>query len=184
MSGKFMNINGPITADTIYVNNKLAARDVAITLPEVTATAVDVQAMGTMSLPIWSMLDNMELAMTKIGIDMGLRDMITPDSQNYEARFVQTVTDANGNTTTVGCKAFIKGNGNTTTVGCKAFIKGIANKIPGIAVTMGEASENEATVTVTRYQLMVGGQEMFLIDRLAGICRIGGKDYANVDNLL
>lgn len=169
MSGKFMNINGPITADTIYVNNKLAARDVAITLPEVTATAVDVQAMGTMSLPIWSMLDNMELAMTKIGIDMGLRDMITPDSQNYEARFVQTVTDANG---------------NTTTVGCKAFIKGIANKIPGIAVTMGEASENEATVTVTRYQLMVGGQEMFLIDRLAGICRIGGKDYANVDNLL
>lgn len=169
MSGKFMNINGPITADTIYVNNKLAARDVAITLPEVTATAVDVQAMGTMSLPIWSMLDNMELAMTKIGIDMGLRDMITPDSQNYEARFVQTVTDANG---------------NTTNVGCKAFIKGIANKIPGIAVTMGEASENEATITVTRYQLMVDGQEMFLIDRLAGICRIGGKDYANVNNLL
>lgn len=169
MSGKFMNINGPITADTIYVNNKLAARDVAITLPEVTATAVDVQAMGTMSLPIWSMLDNMELAITKIGIDMGLRDMITPDSQNYEARFVQTVTDANG---------------NTTNVGCKAFIKGIANKIPGIAVTMGEASENEATVTVTRYQLMVDGQEMFLIDRLAGICRIGGKDYANVNNLL
>lgn len=169
MSGKFMNINGPITADTIYVNNKLAARDVAITLPEVTAIAVDVQAMGTMSLPIWSMLDNMELAITKIGIDMGLRDMVTPDSQNYEARFVQTVTDANG---------------NTTNVGCKAFIKGIANKIPGIAVTMGEASENEATVTVTRYQLMVDGQEMFLIDRLAGICRIGGKDYANVNNLL
>ena len=169
MDGKFMNICGPITADTVYVNNKLAARDVAITLPEVTATAVDVQAMGTMSLPIWSMLDNMELAMTKIGIDMGLRDMITPDSQNYEARFVQTVTDANG---------------NTKNVGCKAFIKGIANKIPGIAVTMGEASENETTITVTRYQLMVDGQEMFLIDRLAGICRIGGKDYANVNNLL
>lgn len=169
MAGKFMNICGPITVDTVYVNNTLAARDVAITLPEVTATAVDVQAMGTLSLPIWSMLDNMELAITKIGIDMGLRDMITPEAQNYEARFVQTVTDANG---------------NTTNVGCKAFIKGIANKIPGIAVTMGEASENEATVTVTRYQLMVDGQEMFLIDRLAGICRIGGKDYANVNNLL
>ena len=169
MAGKFMNICGPITADTVYVNNTLAARDVAITLPEVTATAVDVQAMGTFSLPIWSMLDNMELAITKIGIDMGLRDMITPEAQNYEARFVQTVTDANG---------------NTKNVGCKAFLKGIANKIPGIAVTMGEASENEATITVTRYQLMVDGQEMFLIDRLAGICRINGKDYANVDNLL
>ena len=169
MAGKFVKICGPITGVTVYVNNTLAARDVTLTLPEVTATAVDVQAMGTMSLPIWSMLDNMELAITKIGIDKGLRSMITPDAQNYETRFVQTVTDENG---------------NTKNVGCKAFIKGIANKIPGIAVTMGEASENETTITVTRYQLMVDGQEMFLIDRLAGICRIGGKDYANVNNLL
>lgn len=169
MSKKFVKICGPITGVTVYVNNTLAARDVTVTLPEVTAIAVDVQAMGTLSLPIWSMLDNMELAIAKIGIDKGLRSMITPDAQNYEARFVQTVTDENG---------------NTTNVGCKAFMKGIANKIPGIAVTMGEASENEATITVTRYQLMVDGQEMFLIDRLAEICRIGGKDYAKVNNLL
>lgn len=169
MAGKFIDINGSIVASTVYVNNTLAARDVAITLPEVAALTADVQAMGTLSVPTWGLIDNMELAITKIGFDMGLRAMITPESQNYEARFVQTVTDANG---------------NTKNIGCKAFIKGVANKIPGLAVTIGEASENETTVTVTRYQLFVDGAEMFLIDRLAGICRIGGKDYSNISNLL
>ena len=77
---------------------------------------------------------------------------------------MQTVTDANG---------------ATKNVGCKAFMRGIPNKIPGIAVTVGEASENECTFALTRYQLIVDGVEMFLIDRLAGILRIAGKDYAS-----
>lgn len=169
MSGKFMDINGSIIASTVYVNNTLAARDVALTFPEVTALTADVQAGGTLSIPTWPLTDNMELAITKIGLDMGLRAMITPKAQNYEARFVQTVTDANG---------------NTKNVGCKAFFKGFSNKVPGIAVAIGEASENEATITVTRYQLFVDGVELFLIDKLAGICRFNGKDYGNISNLL
>ena len=43
---------------------------------------------------------------------------------------------------------------------------------------MGDASENEVTISVIRYNLFVDGQEMFLIDRLAGIARIAGTDYA------
>jgi len=31
----FVNKNGPVVADTAYIDNKLVARDVAITLPEV-----------------------------------------------------------------------------------------------------------------------------------------------------
>jgi phage tail tube protein FII len=82
---------------------------------------------------------------------------------------VQTVTDANG---------------ITKNVGCKAFIKGIPNKIPGIGITIGEASENETTIATTRYNLFVDGQEVFLIDRLAGIVRVGGKNYADMNSLL
>jgi phage tail tube protein FII len=69
-------------------------------------------------------------------------------------------------------------------VGCKAFIKGIPNKIPGIGITTGEASENECTIATTRYNLFVDGVEMFLIDRLAGIVRIAGKNFADIDSLL
>lgn len=166
----FMNINGAVVADTSYVNNTLVAKDVSISLPEVVPQTVDVAAMGTLSLPIWQMIDNMETSITKIGIDMGLRALITPEPLDIEHRWVHTRTDANG---------------KTTNVGCKAFIHAIPNKIPAVGVTLGEAGENECTAVVTRYQLFADGEEMWCIDRLAGIIRIGGVDYAGgINNLL
>ena len=169
MAGAFVNICGPVVADTAYSNGSLVARDVAITLPEVTPLTADLQAMGTFTLPIWQLLDNMEASLTKIGVDMGLRALIKPDMEPLEFRWVQTITDANG---------------NTRNVGCKAFLRGIPNKIPGIGLEVGSASENEVTITVTRYNLFVDGQEMFLIDRLAGKCRIAGTEYGDVSSML
>ena len=166
---KFMNICGPVIGVTVYANNKLVARDVAVTLPEVTPMTADLQAMGTFSLPIWQLIENMETAITKIGADMGLREIIKPDMKPLEFRWVQTITDANG---------------VTKNAGCKAFIKGIPNKIPGIGVTVGEASENECTIATTRYNLFVDGQELFLIDRLTGVVRIAGKNYGDMNSLL
>ena len=166
---KFVNICGPVIGVTAYANGKLVARDVAITLPEIVPVTADLQAMGTFSLPIWQLLEHMETAITKIGADMGLRDIIQPDMKPLEFRWAQTVTDANG---------------TTKNVGCKAFIKGIPNKIPGISLTVGEASENECTIATTRYNLFVDGQEMLLVDRLAGVVRIAGKNYADINSLL
>lgn len=166
---KFVNICGPVVGTTAYCEGVLVARDTAITLPEVTPITADLQAMGTFSLPIWQLIENMETAITKIGADLGLRALIKPDMKPLEFRWVQTVTDANG---------------TTKNVGCKAFIKGIPNKIPGIGVTVGEASENECTIATTRYNLFVDGQEMFLIDRLAGIVRIAGTNYGDMNSML
>ena len=166
---KFVNICGPVIGTTVYSNGKLVARDTAITLPEITPVTADLAAMGTFSLPIWQLLENLETTITTIGTDMGLRELISPDMKPLEFRWVQTVTDANG---------------TTRNVGCKAFIKGIPNKIPGIGLTVGEASENETTIATTRYNLFVDGQEMFLVDRLAGIVRIAGKNYADMNSLL
>ena len=165
----FVPINGPVIADTVYVGNKLVARDVSATLPEVTATTADVQAMGTLSIPIWQLIENMETAITKIGVDLGFASLIKPDMKTIELRWVQTVTDANG---------------NTKNVGCKAFIKGIPNKIPGIGLEIGSASEGEVTLSTTRYKLVVDGKEICLIDKLSNICRINGKDYAKGVNSL
>lgn len=158
----FVNITGPVVANTVYVNNSLVARDVAATLPEITPVTADLTAMGTMSMPVWQLLENMELAVTKIGVDLGFRSMITPQSMPLEMRWVQTVTDANG---------------KTKNAGCKAFIRGTPTKIPGVELAVGEVAENECTFMVTRYQLVVDGTEMFLVDRLAGVLRIAGKDY-------
>ena len=166
---KFVNICGPVVGTTAYSEGKLVARDTAITLPEVAPVTADLAAMGTFSMPIWQLIENMETAITKIGSDLGLREIIKPDMKPLEFRWAQTVTDANG---------------VTKNVGCKAFIKGVPNKIPGIGLTVGETSENECTIATTRYNLFVDGVEMFLVDRLAGIVRIAGKNYADIDSLL
>lgn len=170
MAAKFVPISGPIVGTSIYVNNAIVARDTAVTFPEVTPVMVDVQATGTLSLPCWQLIENMESSITKIGVDLGLRSMLKPEPLNYEVRWVQTVTDANSVTKNVGCKAFMR------------IIPAI---IPGIGLTVGEASENECTGTVVRYQVFVDGVEMWLIDKLTGQVRIGGTDYgAGVGSLL
>ncbi len=257
MSGIFVPICGPVVGDTVYDENTLVARDVAITLPEVVPQTADVSAMGTMSLPIWQLLENMEASITKIGQDLGLGDVaitlpeVVPQTadvsamgtmslpiwqllenmeasitkigqdlglgrllkaniKSLEVRWAQTVTDADGFTKNVGCKAFLRGmstkipgigievaspSENETTimvtryalyvdgeelflVGCKAFLRGMSTKIPGIGIEVASPSENETTIMVTRYALYVDGEELFLVDRLAGIVRIMGKDYA------
>ena len=170
MAAKFVPISGPIVGTSVYVNNAIVARDVAITLPEITPAMVDVQATGALSLPVWQLIENMESSITKIGVDLGLRSMLKPEPLNYEIRWVQTVTDANS---------------VTKNVGCKAFLRLIPAVIPGIGLTVGETAENECTGTVVRYQLYVDGAEMWLIDKLTGQVRIGGTDYgAGVGSLL
>ena len=165
----FLDVNGAVVADTVYVENKLVARDVSITLPEVTPMMVDVEATGTMSLPLWQRLENLEYSITKIGFDMGLASMLATKSTQIEVRFVQDVTDANG---------------ATRQVGCKAFLKGVASSIPGFELTPGEASENEITYSALRYNLFIDGKEICLIDRLASIVRINGVDYTKIMNSL
>ena len=157
----FLNINGAIVANTVYCNNKLVAKDVEITLPEVAPVLADVEAMGTMSFPIWQRIDNMELSFTKIGLDLGLGSIMAASIKPLEFRFPQETIDANG---------------NTRTVSCKAFIKCIPTTIPEIGAVPGESSAIESAHTVTRYQLYVDGKEIFTIDRLAGLVRINGKD--------
>lgn len=165
----FVPICGPFSADTVYCNGVLQARDVGVTLPEVAAVTYEIQAMGTMTKPDWSRIENMETAITRIGVDKGLASMSKPGKKELEFRGVQQVTDVNGNTKSVGVKAFITGE---------------STKIPGIGVAIGDPSENELTYATSRYQLFVDGEEMWCIDRYAGICRIGGTDYANYNNLL
>lgn len=166
----FVNVTGPVVAETVYANNKLVAKDVELTLPAVTPTTADVQAMGTMSVPIPQLLENMELSITKIGTDLGLSSMLSFDAFPIEVRWVQSVTDANGKVSHIGCKVFLR---------CMSTV------LPEVGLAPGEASENELTYTVTRYQLVQDGQEAWLIDRLAGICRVYGKDYmGNISSML
>ena len=159
---KWLDLKGPILADTVYVDGKLVAKDVTVTLPGVTPVTADFRAMGTMTMPILGQIEAMEAAITKIGVDLGLRTLVKLESKTIEFRWAQDVKTSDG---------------STKTEGCKAFIRAMPKTIPGLSVDPGSASENELTFAVSRYQLFVDGAEFWLIDQLNQILRVGGKDY-------
>ena len=47
MANLWLDLKGPILADTVYINGVLVAKDVTITLPAVTHVTADYKAMGT-----------------------------------------------------------------------------------------------------------------------------------------
>lgn len=59
--GQWLDIKGPVVADTVYDGGVLVAKDVAFTLPGIEFLTADVQAMGNMTVPligiwkIWSL---------------------------------------------------------------------------------------------------------------------------------
>lgn len=168
--GKWLDIKSAVVADTVYADNTLVAKDVAFTLPGLAFLTADVQAMGNMSVPLIGLLENMELAITKIGIDSGLSRMNRLKKQNFEFRWVQNV---------------VKADGSTGTEGCKAFVRTMPGSVPETGVEVGSASELENTYNVTRMQVYVAGVEVLCVDRLSQILRIDGVDYMkSINNLL
>lgn len=166
----FLDITGPVIADTVYAGGELVAKDVAFTLPGLAFLTADVQAMGNMSVPLVGLLENMELAITKIGVDKGLGKMNRLEKQNLEFRWVQNI---------------VKADGSSGPQGCKAFVRTLPGSFPELGVEVGSATEAENTYNATRMEIFVNGEEIVCVDRLNGILRVYGKDYYGaIANLL
>ena len=117
---------------------------------------------NTIKVTEGQMLDDMELAITKIGIDLGLSKLSRLEKQNLEFRWVQNV---------------VKSDGASSVEGCKAFVRCMPKALPGIGVEIGSAAENELTYGVSRLQIYCAGTEYLLVDRLSQKLRVDGKDY-------
>ena len=76
MANLWLDLKGPILADTVYVDGVLAAKDVTIALPPVNLVTADFKAMGTYTAPLPGQIEAMEASITKIGIDLGLRSLV------------------------------------------------------------------------------------------------------------
>ena len=165
------DIRGPVNGTTVYINGVLVARNTTITLPEITHVTATVQAaLGEHEVPLFGLVESMEATIKKIGADSGLAKALGMETKTYEFRWAQQVTPVNGADRVEGCKAFIRG------------IPKIA--APSIELSPGESIEVDIPLSVTRYQLFVAGSELLMVDKLAGICKINGVDYASVLNSL
>lgn len=166
----WLDKKGPVVADTVYADNVLVAQDVSFTLPGVVFATAEIQAMGTMSVPLIGLIENMELAITKVGIDKGFSRMLRLEKQNFEFRWVDNV---------------VKSDGSTNVEGYKAFVRTMPASTPEIGVELGSAQESEVTYNVSRMQIYANGTEILCVDRLSQILRINGKDYmSKIRNLL
>ncbi len=166
----WIDIKGPVVADTVYSDGQLVAKDTTFTLPGLEFVTADVQAMGNLSVPLIGLIENLELAITKIGLDLGLGRMIRLQKQNLEFRWVQSV---------------VKSDGSQTVEGCKAFVRTMPLTTPENSIEVGSAPEQEITYSCTRMQIYAGGEEILCVDRLAQILRINGVDYmSQITNLL
>jgi hypothetical protein len=108
MANLWLDLKGPILADTVYVDGVLAAKDVTIALPPVNLVTADFKAMGTYTAPLPGQIEAMEASITKIGIDLGLRSLVKLTSKTIEIRWAQDVKLSDGSTKTEGCKAFLR----------------------------------------------------------------------------
>lgn len=166
----WLDIKGPVVADTVYDDGVLVAKDTGFTLPGIGFLTATVKAMGDMDVPLIGLLENMQLSITKIGIDMGLSHMNRLKKQNFEFRWVQNV---------------VKADGSTSVEGCKAFVRTMPGNFPETGVEVGNTSEQENTYNVTRMQIFANGVEIVCVDRLSQILRINGEDYmSKINNLL
>lgn len=165
----FLNIKGAVLADTVYKDGELVAKDVTVTLPSVTYLTAEHKALGTMELPMAGQIEAMEASVTKKGYDVGLAKLAQLEAYNLEVRFVQDVITADG---------------VSKPEGCKAFMRVVPKTLPGSDLEPGAVGDTQVTLAVSRYQLIVGGNEICLVDQLKGIQRINGKDYAKSINSL
>ena len=166
----WLDIKGPVVADSVYADGTLVAKDTAFTLPGIEFVTADVQAMGNLAVPLIGLLENMELAITKVGLDKGYSRMNRLEKQNFEFRWVQNV---------------VKSDGSSSVEGCKAFVRTMPSAISEIGVEVGGSSEQENTYNVTRIQIYVAGEEILCVDRLNQILKVNGKDYmTQIKNLL
>lgn len=158
----WMDIKGAVVADTVYCDGQLSAKDVSFTLPGLSFLSADVQALGTMSVPLLGLIENMQATVNKVGLDMGFSKMNKLEKHTLEFRWVQSVVNSDG---------------SVTQEGCKAFIRTMPASTPDLGVEIGSASEMESTYNVTRQQIFCNGEEVMCVDRLAPTLRIHGVDY-------
>lgn len=157
---------GPTIKTKVLIDGDVVAEDVTISLPEVAFQTAEINAMGSMNVPI-ALTDNMEATIHQIGFDKGFYKALGLKKTKFECRWVENS---------------LKNAGDQSKFACKVFLTGTATNIPGGDINPGESFDNAINISVYRYQKYVDGVETVLIDKLNGICRLNGTDYAKEIN--
>jgi phage tail tube protein FII len=157
----WVNIDGAVSGSSMRINGHAAGNNIKIQLPDITSPTADYNVMGTMSLPVPTILDNMEITATKAGFDRNSARLLTYGSNSIEYRWTQME---------------VAEDGSQKEVFCRAYLRVVCSGAGGLSLEVGSTPESDFTMTVTRYQMFYKDEEMWLIDRMGPTFRVNGVD--------
>ena len=152
---------GGVVHNRVLIDGVEVARDVTVTYPDITMMTTEMQAMGTMTMPLPGLFENLELSITRDGIDKQYASMVSPKSHQIEVREAVEMYKADG---TYG------------TVFLKTYAEGVPLNIPGGSSEIGSKRSPELKFTLTKYQQYADGEELYDIDRPNLVFKVDGED--------
>lgn len=153
---------GAILAESVYIDGKLGADDGEITLPDIEFMTAEIQAAGPVEVPLWGMLNAIELGITVPGTSKACAALGQPEQRNIVINAVQQKIAMDGTTDVEQIKVTATGPGK---------------KAPSGALKPGEATSQEYLISCYSYKLEVNGEEIYNINKFTGDCYINGKNY-------
>ena len=158
------SISGQILGTSVYVDdgNSLVAENVSSTLPEITFEQSTVEALGTMSLPVMQRLaGDLDVSINFIGQDSGFVQSVKAGERSFEVRWAQEI---------------IEPNGQTAPHGYRVYFDGVLNALPAFGTELGDAAQSPLTFHCIRYKVVLDGETVLNVDRVAGVLEIAGED--------
>lgn len=160
-NNKWIDVTGAITADSVYCDGILAARDAEIILPDVEWKTVTLPMMGDTDIPIWGVLGgNLEMEIKTNGRDYNTSLLSKPGTRKID---VVLVSDR------------FRADGTSYKLVYRIYLTALPLNIPDVSATIGNAPESTIKYTLLRYHLDVyskgDGSEngcTLLIDRTTG----------------
>ena len=158
-----------VVANQLKRNGTVVANDVSVEFTLPAFARGEMQNTGTDETPLLMFDGAMEAKITCKGVDKSVVDIDAPITARYKLTEVQQINLVEGSPAVEQVEFVFKGKG--------------AGPVSHSS-SVGEGSDAEHTVVLSRYEEYVNGEETMCIDRDLGICRINGIDYFAAKNAM
>ena len=137
--------------------------DEECTLPSISHPTMDVQLMGSASIPNQTALEDLECTFT-LPNDPKSIAALKSGVQGFIIRHAVNVSEAQ--------------TGNVALQGFTATVSGFVSSKEGLSLSAGGESKTKVTVKCIYYRLAdENNNELYCVDRPNGILKVGGTDY-------
>ena len=170
-NSKFVGIKGCAVyrcENDVPITSAPQVDNVTITVPEITFNTVDVNIMGTVSIPDMTSLDNIQLSVNIPVDNPDAAELMQVGLQNWRISYV--VSNVNN-------------QGVETITPCSIYATGFVTGIPNAEISKGGDGTADVTMNLMRFKKYTGERVDIDIDRSTGTLIIKGVNYNTISSL-